>query len=45
LPNEEVRISNVRGRNKKNRVYEPLSQAQFLRMWRKEYKRVIIPKV
>ena len=30
---------------KKNGVYEPLSQAQFLRMWRKEYKRVIIPKV
>jgi hypothetical protein len=30
---------------KKTGVYEPLSQAQFLRMWRKDDKRVIIPKV
>ena len=26
-------------------IYKPLSHAQFLRMWRENYKRVIIPKV
>ncbi len=30
---------------KKIGVHKPLSRAQFLRMWRKNYKRVIIPKV
>jgi hypothetical protein len=29
----------------KNGVYKPLSHAQFLRMWREKFKRVIIPKV
>ena len=28
-----------------NGIFKPLSQAQFLRMWREKFKRVIIPKV
>jgi hypothetical protein len=29
----------------KNGIYKPLSHAQFLRMWREKFKRVIFPKV
>jgi hypothetical protein len=29
----------------KNGIYKPLSNTQFLRMWREKFKRVVIPKV